>query len=264
MKWLRRKDTQPSNPSLEQQRAEKLAELGELLGNSRKAHGLTLEEAVMMTRVPRRLLQAIETGNLQELPEPIYTQGLIRQYADALGYNGAEFASKFPIGSQRISMKPIWANTPLSELRPVHLYLLYVVVIFCSVNGLSQLLAVGGIQVNKRQQESQSENLIQVINNSQKPQLQNASNTLDTDNGSQLEIGVTIKEKSWIRVVVDGRTQYEGELPQGTHRIWQAHEQLTVKARDAGSVLVSVNKEQAKQMGEPGTAKEVTIAASRS
>ena len=35
----------------------------------------------------------------------------------------------------------------------------------------------------------------------------------------------------------------------GTHQIWKAEEQLTVKAGNAGGVLVSVNKEEAKQMG---------------
>jgi hypothetical protein len=76
-----------------------------------------------------------------------------------------------------------------------------------------------------------------------------------------VQIGVTLKEKSWIRVVADGKVQYEGELPQGSQRTWIAQGELTVKAGNAGGVLVSVNKQQAKQLGEPGKVKQVTIAA---
>ncbi len=70
--------------------------MGAQLWASRQEKGLSLEEMVALTKIPRRLLQAIEEGNLDDLPEPIYTQGLIRQFADAMGFNGAEFASTFP------------------------------------------------------------------------------------------------------------------------------------------------------------------------
>ena len=119
---------------------------------------------------------------------------------------------------------------------------------------------------NSRLQLGQKETLLQ------SKAIQKPSQNLQLDKyilssasaASQVEIGVTLKEKSWIRVVVDGKIKYEGELPKGTHQIWKAQEQLTVKAGNAGGVLVSVNKEEAKQMGEPGTIKEVTIAANKS
>ncbi|PLZ99348.1 helix-turn-helix domain-containing protein, partial [Fischerella thermalis CCMEE 5328] len=80
-------------------------------------------------------------------------------------------------------------------------------------------------------------------------------------NLQQVQIGLTLTEKSWIQVLVDGKVEYEGELPEGTHKTWKAQEQLTVRTNNAGGVLVSINKEKAKQLGEPGKQKEVTIAA---
>jgi hypothetical protein len=76
MKWLKTKDNQQPTLSVEQQRSEKLAQMGAQLWASRQEQGLSLEEMVVMTRIPRRLLQAIEEGNLNDLPEPIYIQGL--------------------------------------------------------------------------------------------------------------------------------------------------------------------------------------------
>lgn len=88
MKWFRKKDEQPLKPSIKQHQSEKLMQLGSQLASLRQEKNLTLDELVIFTRIPRRLLQAIEEGNLSDLPEPIYIQGLIRQFADALGIEG--------------------------------------------------------------------------------------------------------------------------------------------------------------------------------
>ncbi|WP_026732134.1 helix-turn-helix domain-containing protein [Fischerella sp. PCC 9605] len=259
MNWLKRKNKRESTYSLEQQRAEKLATMGAQLSSSRQEKGLSLEEMVVLTRIPRRLLQAIEGGNLEELPEPVYIQGLIRQFADALGFNGAEFASSFPIGNNRVILKPSWKHTRFGELRPIHLYLLYIFIILCSVGGLSQFLNASALQTANNHQNQPKLNEETAI---QSQKFQTVSDTVSSiKNSQQVQIGLTLTEKSWIQVVVDGKVEYEGELPEGTHRIWKAQEQLTVRTDNAGGVLVSVNQEKAKQLGEPGKQKEVTIAA---
>ncbi|MDF5726527.1 MAG: DUF4115 domain-containing protein [Rhizonema sp. PD38] len=254
-----KKDREPIQTT-EQQQSEKLAQLGVQLWTSRLEQGLSLEEMVRLTKIPRRLLQAIEEGDLDQLPEPIYVQGLIRQFADALGFDGSEFSSTFPIGLPYVSLKPAWKR-PIGQLRPVHLYLLYIFLIICSVNGLSQLLSTTATwQVNNSNSKQLQANKIQ--SNQQLPVTTSAKTEIKGNEGRlAVQIGVTLKEKSWIRVVADGKITYEGELPEGTHRIWKAQDQLTVRAGNAGGVLVSVNKDQAKQMGEPGAVKELTIAA---
>jgi cytoskeletal protein RodZ len=264
MKRFTKQDGQESAPSLDKQRAEKLAEMGAQLWTNRLEKGLSLEEMVVSTRIPRRLLQAIEEANLDDLPEPIYIQGLIRQYADALGFNGAEFSSSFPIGTNRVNLRPIWKTKASGQLRPVHLYLVYIGIIVCSVSGLSQFLNSAALQANgaSSTQKQKSQPLVQPnkISNTVSSGVQSVSDRANKKDEQQVQIGVTLKEKSWIKVVADGKTTFDGELPQGTQRTWKAKEELTVKAGNAGGVLVSVNQEKAKQMGEPGKVKEVTIA----
>jgi len=257
MKCQKSNDDDQPVISGEQLRAEKLAELGGQLWVMRTEQGLSLDEMVALTMIPRRLLQAIEEGNLDDLPEPIYIRGLIRQFADALGLDGAEFAKSFPVGSNRVNLTPAWKPTPLfgQLLRPFHLYVLYIGFIVCSVSGLSRLLNNAAIQANN----SQSTETAQIQPKQTQPELQPVSNI--SSNGQAVQIGVTLKEKSWIRVVADGKTQFEGELPEGTQRTWKAQYQLTVKAGNAGAVLVSVNKEEAKPMGDIGKVKEVIVAA---
>ncbi|MBO3460856.1 DUF4115 domain-containing protein [Aetokthonos hydrillicola Thurmond2011] len=266
MRWRIQKDKHKPTPSLEEQQAEKLGEIGTQLLTARLEQGLSLEQMVILTKIPRRLLQAIEEGNLEELPEPIYIQGLIRQFADALGFNGAEFGSTFPIGAAPVTVGSAWRRSSLGQLRPFHLYLLYIFLIICSVSGLSRFLDNATWQTTNSQsyQLPLKETLLQSKSTSklQPENIQLDKYTLTNSNhAEQVQISVTVKEKSWIRVVADGKVKYEGELPEGTHLTWKAQEQLTVRAGNAGGVLVSVNKEQAKQMGESGKMKELTIAA---
>ncbi|MEH2079791.1 MAG: RodZ family helix-turn-helix domain-containing protein [Nostoc sp.] len=266
MKWLRKKNNHQPSLSLEEQRAEKLAELGAQLWALRQEQGLSLEQVVALTKIPRRLLQAIEEGNLNELPEPVYIQGLIRQFADALGLNGVEFSGTFPISSAQVSPLSKGNTSPLAQLRPIHLYFLYIILIVCSVNGLSQLLNNALLQASNspNQQYPKQKSVVkpEIAQLKESTQVQPVSDTLNgVQKGQVVQVGVTLKASSWIRVVADGKTEFEGILPQGTHRIWKAQEQLTVKTDNAGGVLVSVNQEKAKKMGEPGKEEEFRIAA---
>ncbi|QYX30924.1 helix-turn-helix domain-containing protein [Sphaerospermopsis torques-reginae] len=262
MKWLRKKDNQPSQPSIEQQQAEKLAQMGAKLAALRQQKGLSMDEIVLTTRIPRRLLTAIESGDLTDLPEPIYIQGLIRQFADALGVKGAEFASHFPLGSQKVSFQSNWQPQPLFQLRPLHLYLLYIFVIVCSVTGLSQLLNQTTVEANNSQNQPKTptgDNL--TPQKLQAKDLKAIPSDINSSETETVEIGVTLQSSSWIRIVADGKTAFEGVLPKGSHRKWKAAEELTVKTDNAGGVLMSVNQQQPKQMGQPGKFQEVSIAA---
>ena len=262
MKWFRRKAKEKINPttSLEEQRAEKLTQVGSQLRATRQQHGFSLDEMVMKTRIPRRLLKGIEEANFDDLPEPVYIQGLIRQYADVLGFNGVEFASTFPVGTSRVSLKPVWKNPSFAQLRPVHLYLLYVFLIVGSVSGLSNWLSDATMIASETQPQkepSQSADKAGVVPS--KAELVSQTNSFTADQ-KEVQVGVTLKDTSWIQVTADGKTAFEGTLKQGSKQTWTAQKELTVKAGNAGGVLVSVNQQQAKKMGKPGQVEQLRVA----
>ena len=253
---------------LEQNKDEKLAELGKQLRLKRQAQALSLEVVSAKTRIQQRLLQAIEEGDRDQLPEPIYIQGFIKQYADALGLNGTELSSSFPISDRRLKIKPVFQRLPTAQLRPIHLYLLYIFVIVCAVNSLSQMLSRSELQATNSQSQTESQKIISPVSKSeealakQPEKLKSVSATPSNNTDTkQVQIGVTLKAQSWIRVVADGKTQFEGLLPEGTQRTWIAQEEVTVRAGNAGGVLVTFNQEKAKQLGNIGEVQEVTFAA---
>jgi cytoskeletal protein RodZ len=265
MKWFRRKEKEKVTPtvSIEEQRAEKLAQLGAQLKATREQHNFTVEEVVSYTKIPRRQVIGIEEANFNDLPEPVYIQGLIRRYAHALGYNGAEFASTFPIGTSRVVLKPVWKNPSFFKLRPVHFYLLYILLTAASVSGLSAWLNGATIIGSEAQEKVKSNNLASENKPTpSKPESVTQTNSF-SKNQKEVQVGVTLKESSWIQVIADGKTTFEGTLEEGSKRTWTAQKELTVKAGNAGGVLVSVNQQEAKKMGQPGKVEQLRVALSQ-
>lgn len=247
---------------------EKLEELGARLRQYRTQQSIPLEDVAAQTRIQARLLNAIEEGRIDELPEPVYIQGFIKRFAEALGLNGTEFARAFPTGAGIQFIRPSWRHLPAAQLRPIHLYIIYIALVLGAVNGLSYLVSRSAVQVIRVADYQKQAQPLPAPRNSgnQNPQQPLQPTTLAevtqvSKDGKPVQVGVTLKAQSWIRVVADGKTEFEGVLPEGTQRKWVANQQLTVRAGNAGGVLVEFNDQKAKQMGAPGEVQELTFAA---
>lgn len=254
----------------QQEQVEKLEELGSRLRQFRTEQSIPLEEVAAQTRIQARLLNAIEEGKLDELPEPVYIKGFIKRFAEALGLNGAEFASAFPTGSGLQFVKPPWRHLSAAQLRPIHLYLLYVCLVIGAVSGLSYLVRRSAMEGGLSRYETDVQQVKQLPTPSpsaqpkppQKLQPTKAAEvTQRSQDGKPVQVRVTLKAQSWLRIVADGKTEFEGTLPEGTNRTWVADKTLIVRAGNAGGVLVEFNNESAKQMGAPYEVQELTFAA---
>lgn len=255
-------------PQAEQACAEKLVELGAYLRQARQTQAISLEQVAAQTKIRPRLLNAIEQGRLEQLPEPVYIQGFIKRFAEALGLDGAELANAFPTGVVLRPANPSWRNLPAAQLRPMHLYLLYIFLIICAVNGLSYLIDRSPTpnlgDAKFEQPADRSPDSIQT-GIAVAPQSE-TSDSLPLNQTSltnkSVQVSVTMKAQSWILVVSDGKTEFEGVLAEGTQRSWTANQQLTLRAGNAGGVLVALNNGEAKQLGTLGSVEEVTFKAS--
>jgi beta-lactam-binding protein with PASTA domain/transcriptional regulator with XRE-family HTH domain len=59
--------------------------LGTILRTARENKGVTLAKAESSTRIRRKYLQALEEGRADDLPEPVFAKGFLRNYATYLG-----------------------------------------------------------------------------------------------------------------------------------------------------------------------------------
>jgi cytoskeletal protein RodZ len=77
-----------------------LEQIGLKLKATREGHSLTLGQVYDRTKIPPNHLEAIETGNADDLPEPVYVAGFIKRYGDMLGLNGQSLADEYKRGGQ--------------------------------------------------------------------------------------------------------------------------------------------------------------------
>lgn len=91
-----------------------LAQIGAFLRENREKQEKSLEDIAIRTYIRPQLLNGIETGNPDTLPEPIFVQGFIRRYGEALGLNGIELSQQFTVSSIPSTPRPA-PPEPLSD-----------------------------------------------------------------------------------------------------------------------------------------------------
>lgn len=334
--------------------AEKLAEIGAQFKRIRQDKDLSIPHLTATTLISERYLRAIEDGEIDSLPEPVYVRGFIRKYGDALGVG--DLSEDFPLNPVLPETK--WAGSPAAELRPLHLYALYIGVIAGAVSLLATFLnapdankindsqtllskaaqvnlpkanqssakveslvpAIGGLEVlrqtvvdpsamatngNKSSvgnpvvsptanaatsvnaatnnanatsslNKSQSESAFGEVNSSFNNVLKSWTSNVDlqrstTQNNSAINgtdgkfefagnkpvnVGIVMKGQSWLRIVVDGKTEFEGVLDEGKKLTWSGDRQISIRAGNASSVGLSYNNQQIKILGKEGEVSE--------
>ncbi|MEM7061995.1 MAG: RodZ domain-containing protein [Cyanobacteria bacterium P01_B01_bin.77] len=250
----------PGSTSTQQQ--EHLLALGAVLRDAREASGQTVDEVAGKVLVRPRLIIAIEEARTHELPEPIYVRGLIRRYGDVLGLDGDALSQHYVSSPMPNSSGHSWSREAV-QLRPYHLYAAYVALIAVSVSGLSYLM-------QRALPQDAAEPILDpvaveqlTLQRTPSTPSDSATNLAEPDVASvpdePIVVAVEFVQQSWVRVTADGDEAYEGILQEGTERSWTAQESLTIRAGNAGGVVLAYNQGTAKPMGRPGTVVEQTF-----
>ena len=222
---------------------EQLKEIGAHLRQLRQEQSISTEEVAAKTFIPSRLLKALEEGESDQLPEPIFIQGFIRRYANALDQDGDALAKTFP--TSLLPVKSSAYDQEASRIRSSTLlpYVAYILLLITAASGLVYLLkkpqtAKPPLQ-GKNLSIAQQQTLVKSPPSSPTPpKVPQAT--------SPIQVTVSLKEESWLRVVADGKTQFEGTLTKGKQQTWKAKKQLTIRAGNAGAVLTSFNQKEPK------------------
>ncbi len=274
---------------LNEAQTEQLKEISQYLVQVRQEKSIRIEEVAAKTHIQKSCLQALETGHFEELPEPVYVQGFIRRYADALGLDGTALANSFTI-----NVSPPYTKTnpnnnsqnldKKSKIR-IPLFVSYALLLIIAAIGLVYILNPRLIVNFVTKQQNLIANSTQKtapLSESSLPALESQSqqqNSIPTPlqttalspesslavapsastTNQNVEVTLDLQGKSWLKVQVDGKTEFVGELTKGKRRTWTAKEKLTIRSGNAGAVLISVNNQPAKPFGDAGAIKEVTF-----
>jgi cytoskeletal protein RodZ len=311
--------------------SEKLAEIGAQFKRVREDKELSIPHLTATTLISERYLRAIEDGQMESLPEPVYVRGFIRKYGDALGVG--DLSEDFPLNSILPEQK--WAGSAAAELRPFHLYALYVGVIAGAVSLLATLMnapeaskindsqtnfsnaaqlstakpnksvdptevlfpKLGGLGVLKQvaadpsaimttspnlsvvavipevKNKLQSEATLATANSNNmlmawatsgiSPNNLSPNSAAIAANGNfvfadnkPINVGIVMQGESWMRITVDGKTEFEGVLNEGKKLAWSGDRQISIRAGNASSVALSYNNQPIKVLGKEGEVAE--------
>ena len=252
-------------PNTNQLHREQLVYIGQILRETRETAGLSQAALAEKTLIRLSLLNAIEIADITQLPEPVYTRGLIRRYGDSLGLDGEALAIQYFTPATQKPSQSFWRLPITPQLRPVHLYMTYVVLIGVAISALSYTLQRMSYQ-NSTLPVLEGEIAEEAImpeggpgaDDTDSPAASEAPAVPAEVADAPVRVTVQLQEQSWLRITTDGDVTFEGILKEGDSKIWTAEEQLRIRAGNAGGVKVSFNEGNAEVLGQPGTVAEAT------
>ncbi|PMB52014.1 helix-turn-helix domain-containing protein [Fischerella thermalis CCMEE 5201] len=257
--------------SFNEAQQKQLKEIGAYLRQIREDKSLRIEQITAQTLIRQAFLEALEEGRYEDLPEPIFVQGFIRRYGDALGLDGVSLAKNFAINfflldSENDGKKPQKNSSIHIPLAVPYAVLLTVAsfILFFRLNPKTPADSVAQEQKPKASTQTTVSPPVAASPTlspfttpvATTPSPETSPSTPAT---SPVEVTVELQGESWVRVKADGKTMFQGTLSKGERKTWTANKELTIRSGNAGAVLVSANKSEQKPLGDPGRIKTVTF-----
>lgn len=125
----------------EDEQNQAIRELGKRLKNIREAQRLTIAEISVITKIQKRYLEAIESGDLSQLPKGPYVRGFIRQYCEFLSaadlWGTYDMLTAAPAGQEAETPEPEqdYITPPKIFKSPSHWWIYLVVIISLAIAG---------------------------------------------------------------------------------------------------------------------------------
>jgi cytoskeletal protein RodZ len=246
-------------------------DIGEHLRQARLAKSITIDDIAINTRIRPDFLQALEEGRASELPEAVFIQGFIRRYCDEIGIESTPITSKF--GDLFLTVEKYDENTNIEKKSNIYIPLAvpYILLLVAASFGLFYILnprrspepvaQKASSTTATKPASSANPTVTPVVSSSpvSSPLSTTTTTTLTPtpSANSKVEVGIELQGKSWVRVTVDGKTEFEGELEKGHKQTWTGTKEVAIRSGNAGAVLVSANKKPPVLMGANDDVKQV-------
>ncbi|RCJ23947.1 hypothetical protein A6S26_20350 [Nostoc sp. ATCC 43529] len=125
---------------LNEAQLEQLKEISTHLRQVRQQKSIRIEEISEKTMIRLGVLEALEHERFEELPEPIFLQGFIRRYGDALGLDGNALSHMLIINVVRQDFKNTHKNLDKKRNTYIPLVVTYILLLVSASAGLLHTL----------------------------------------------------------------------------------------------------------------------------
>jgi cytoskeleton protein RodZ len=269
-----------------------LVEIGRELHQRRELLSLTLDEIERHTRVRKHYLEKIEAGNYDQLPSPVQARGMLSNYASFLDMDAEALLLRYAdaLQARRLERQP--ETAPKSTLpRPkiiIPLWLgrfispdllfgggMIVVLFILTLWGAVFIFSGGGAASSA---PTQGPSISDVLLASPSASVESASTTeslptsvslVDPSSGleqiietpettltpelsSNVQVTLSVLERTFIRVTVDGEVEQEGRVAPGTVLPFQGNQRIEVLTGSGSAIQVLFNQRDLGTMGNFG------------
>jgi cytoskeleton protein RodZ len=264
-------------------------EIGSQLRQRRELLSLTYEEIERHTHVRKHYLETIETGDFDELPSPVQARGMLSTYASFLDMDAEALLLRFADALQarrmerhaaapqksslprRRALLPVWLRRFIS---PDLLFGGAMIFLLLALTLWGAVRILGGNEAAGAKSPSISDVLLA------SPQATDQSGTVEattvaeigtplpelavdeitaTDTpvfsegaASAVQITVSVLERTFLRVVVDGEIQQEGRVAPGAALVFDGNQRIEILTGNGAAVQVLFNREDQGLMGNFG------------
>lgn len=259
-------------------------EVGLKLKHQRELLGLSLDEVERHTHLRQRYLQALESGNLSNLPSPVQGRGMLSNYARFLGLDAEPLLLSFAQGLQtelaaRQATRPAPTRPAPAPPRPPGALrrifsgetLLAVIITLSLVGfviwGAVRIFAMRSERAPSPTAPSIAEVLLAAPSATASPTslpptptvppLPAASNPTEETPvfavlpGGQVgvQVYVTVRQRAWVRVTVDGEIVFEGRVLPGSAYQYEGDETIDILTSNGAGLQIFFNQQDLGPMG---------------
>lgn len=216
--------------------------IGQRLKSAREARKISLEEAIRVTKIQRRTIEAIEEDRVDGLLDPAYARIFLKKYASYLGIDGAALLEEYrQTGQHPIPSEPALAvQTQITRERSQRgqktapVWLVPAAVGLAAVVGIAFLGTLTLDLVQNLKSES-----VQPARKENKPAA--PERALLVPLAKPLKLSVQTTADVWVQIKSDGSVIFQNVLPKGSQEHWTAKRELELWTGNAGAMQLLLN-----------------------
>jgi cytoskeleton protein RodZ len=286
-------ETQIPDP-LSQDPASRFVEVGQKLRAQRELLGLSLEDIERHTHLRIRYLEALETGDLKGLPSPVQGRGMLKNYAEFLGLSPDPLLLTFADGLQAgLAERRPETSTPQPVKEPKKrrslnrdIFIGAFIVVFLLAFGVWGGLQIAVLSDSEEQVLPTPPSIAEVLLPSatitqqptptvtvlaaidqgaiirpDQPNPQDNQSIILTPVGptGPVRVQIVVRERAYMRIVVDGKTEFDGRVLAGTAYAYAGEELIEIITGSGSALQVTYNEQDVGVLGTYGEAVDFVI-----
>lgn len=219
--------------------------VGGRMKSAREDKAITLEEACRVTKIQRRVLEAIEEDRVQEILDPAYAKIFIKKYAAYLGSDGPAVAEEY-LAAQGIAVPVAPVSTVAGRVArpPAQPQVDWRPLAAGAGAGLAALVGIGflvylGVDLANNLKQGRPARVAAVREKAEEKKA--ASKPLLVPLSKKLHLTIQATSNVWLQVKADGSVIFQNVLAKGAKESWDAQRELELWTGNASAMNLSLN-----------------------